>query len=863
MMIQRFWVGRQLSHATHFIHYAIQKIIPLWHFVLFVKKPFYSGAIPFFIFFVLFSSSAIFSAPSLLYDTFYQGVGIRPLSLGNAYTAVAEGAVANYYNPAGLAIPGSQYNYQNLDYHHQASSQFYTHHFFLSPFAYTYTQRSDLVGNSVYINSFGFGRKGKRGINWGLTYHAISHRIDSQSSDGNSVDFGMLFYFHPKFTMGLTGHHFFQNNVSVPPSGSLGLSYQPFDSGLSITNDYHLQRQYGQYFIRPAFGIEFFPFDELTLRAGYFQNRFSAGAKIMLPFLQVEYGIITDSSFSGTFTHLLGFNLGRYFKQSKSINHYSIFKKNAFATFSIHGNVTEGKSEFSLLGGQKIGSNDLLHLIKKASEDTSCLGYIIRVSSLKSSLSSIALIQEIRQELNKAKSKGKLIYVYIENWATLPEYYLASVADKIMIPELGTISHLGLHIQLLKSKQFLNQFGISKNTITNGIYKDAWSSSSDRLNVIETQQSETIIRALYQQVLTDIKQSRSIEWDTIYHYFDGRLISAKEAKKLGLVDELGFWADIDQLIFDKQDDPKPIKALALTDYVDIYPKLFLFDYLQRIAVIEIDGSIIQGPSKMGLLFGKKSTGSDDIDLIVNAIIQNPTIKGVLIRINSPGGSLTASDQIYHAIERIKQSGRTVYASMGNIAASGGYYVAMNADKIYVNPGTLTGSIGVISSHQDFSELFDLLNIDYDHISTGQYMDLFSKNRSLSAEDISMLTAFQRQFYLNFVNKLKKNRRLTDAEAFDVAQGQVITGETALQLKLVDQTGNYLDAIDDLATTLDLDPDDTVTYQVNPSRTPPFSKHISVLSQLSNELLTFFSFKSLKALLLQLPQFQSDNLLEAL
>ena len=99
-------------------------------------------------------------------------------------------------------------------------------------------------------------------------------------------------------------------------------------------------------------------------------------------------------------------------------------------------------------------------------------------------------------------------------------------------------------------------------------------------------------------------------------------------------------------------------------------------------------------------------------MIVNAIIKNPTIKGVLIRINSPGGSLTASDQIYHAIERIKQSGRTVYASMGNIAASGGYYVAMNADKIYVNPGTLTGSIGVISSHQDFSELFDLLNIHF-------------------------------------------------------------------------------------------------------------------------------------------------------
>ena len=202
------------------------------------------------------------------------------------------------------------------------------------------------------------------------------------------------------------------------------------------------------------------------------------------------------------------------------------------------------------------------------------------------------MIQEIRSELEKAKLEGKKIYVYIEQWASLPEYYLASVADKIVMPELGTISHLGIELEVRKTKSFLNNFGITQEIIATGIYKDSLVPESDKLSEMERTVLEDLVGDLYHQVLFDIKRSRKLDWDVVSDVFDGRLIAASEAKEKGLVDELGFWDDLNAMVEDI--DQKSITVAELPEFYMGEDQPFLINPFNRIAIVEIDGQIHMG-----------------------------------------------------------------------------------------------------------------------------------------------------------------------------------------------------------------------------------------------------------------------------
>jgi protease IV len=224
----------------------------------------------------------------------------------------------------------------------------------------------------------------------------------------------------------------------------------------------------------------------------------------------------------------------------------------------------------------------------------------------------------------------------------------------------------------------------------------------------------------------------------------------------------------------------------------------IFSPFNRIAVIEIDGSIHEGRNMQDAFVGGKSTGSDEIELISELVRKDFTIKGVLVRVNSFGGSLLASDQIYTAISKLKASGKPVYTSMGSMATSGGYYVALSSSKIYANPTTLTGSIGVISMYSNQAEFNDWLGFDVETIKTGKYMDMMSSNKKMTKEEEHMLREFQQEKYQYFVDKVVSSRSITKEEAADVAQGQLFTGKQAKELKLVDELGSYHDAVEGLA-----------------------------------------------------------------
>ena len=780
----------------------------------------------------LLSASAIFSAETTVSSFLKEGGGIRSMSMGGAFTAIAEGDGAMLHNPAGLAIPGGVYVYQDLDNRHDAYENFKMHAFYNRPIGYTYLSQEDADGDNVATTYLGYGRRGSNGVDWGINYKLIKANVEGVETDSWSSDLGILFHVLPNVNIGTVAHDLLKKDLNVGTSFTTGVAFFPRTRKWTLSTDIDFENKDNVYKSSVSYGGELFVAEGLTLLGGYSSSQdITGGVNFILPFMEVEYGIL-KSRYNGS-THMVGLTFGQGVAHQSMKRRYSMFKQGAFATFSLGQNVTGGKSEVSLLGGQRIGSNDLLALIHEASRDKSCQGFIIRVGNVSSSISSVGLIQEIREELLKSKASGKKIYVYIDNWATLPDYYLATVADKIYMPELGSISHLGLEMEIKKTRRFLSNFGLKTTIIANGYYKDGLQPGGPPLTALERYHLENVVDGLYHQVLMGILAERSLDQSVIDKAFDGRLLTATEAKELGLVDGLVYWDEMLKLL-NEDKKSETVSNVNLEAFAPLEQGPTLLNWFNRIAILEIDGGIMMGENNSNVLFGGNGTGADSIKAAVEAIKKDRLLRGVIIRVNSPGGSMLASDVIYEAIAGLKGAGKTVYTSMGSIAASGGYYVALNSHKIYANPGTLTGSIGVISSYMTFESFNQTLGFDYETIKTGKYMDLMTPRREMTPDERMMVYAHQESYYQTFVKRLRDNRGLTEKEAYDVAQGQVFTGEQAKELNVIDEIGGFYDTVDQLASDLNITDPQLVFVRPKTRFTLPFL-NVGFLSNLSKVL----------------------------
>jgi protease-4 len=753
----------------------------------------------------------------LLYSTLKGGSSIRAASMGGAFTAVAEEGASFSYNPAGLALPGASFRTENLDYNHYNTTSFGANYAYLSPFGIG-KWRQEQDGNSAEVTGYGFGRHGARGVDWGVLYKTVSYSSLSAGTNGWSTDIGVLLRLAPFMDIGFAAQDVLKKDVSVPATFRAGIALFNPAKELTLTTDFVVDR-FAHDEIHVVAGGEYQLTDGIRLRGGLNRDAITGGVALSLPILEVEYGFSSERNAAGGTTHMLGFKFGRGPTPTTSRRQYTLFKPSAFAEFSVASNVVEGKSEFALINGSKIGSNDLIGLIRQASDDETCEGFIIRIGDLSGSLATIAMVQEIRSELEKSKKKGKYIAVYLDGWAALPEYYLASIADKIVMPELGSIGYLGIKLDVLKMKYFYNNFGINDTVVQSGKYKTSLYPTSPTISESERVVLEDMVNDLYRQVLVDIKASRKIDWIQISDVFDGHMITAHEAKEMGLIDAIGYLNDLVATVSMRGGKKTDVEDIQNFIYPNDPPSIF--SAYNRIAVIEVDGEIMDGKLSADYLFGNKATGAENIEEISKKIRDDVTVRGVILRINSPGGSMLGSDRILAAVEGLKKTGRPVYASMGNIAASGGYYVAMSADRIFANPATLTGSIGVVSVYRNYAELNSLLDIRHDVIKTGRYMDAMDANSITSSEDIKMVDAYQDKMYQIFRSKLRDRRKLSEVEVDQIAQGQVILGEDAQRLKIVDELGNFYTAVDQLSKRVNIKAPELVFYRPQEPFFAPF------------------------------------------
>ena len=413
----------------------------------------------------------------------------------------------------------------------------------------------------------------------------------------------------------------------------------------------------------------------------------------------------------------------------------------------------------------------------------------------------MAQIEELRTALENFRKSGKAIVSYMEN-PTNAGYYLASVSDKIyMTSHDGGMNMLtGASSQMIFLKDLLSKLGINVQLIRHGKYKSAGEmfirNSASKENL---EQNEAMVQSVWSSWAGRIAESRETSIDDFNALLNGlELNFPEDFLANGLVDELVTYEQMRQKLADLYvtDRPENVKTISIQDYAMIRTPLNLKPKA-KVAVIYADGDIVDGKAKESQI-----VAGDRFAKIISEIRNDSTVKAAVLRVNSPGGSVLASEKIKAELTLLQER-MPVVASYGNYAASGGYWISAGCDKIYSNATTLTGSIGVFSMIPDFSKTVnDKLHVGITSVKSNSHADMYGMMRPLTDKEIAYMQASVEKIYDRFTGIVAEGRDLTVSRVDEIAQGRVWTGAEALDINLVDQIGTIEDAITWAALSVD-------------------------------------------------------------
>ena len=404
----------------------------------------------------------------------------------------------------------------------------------------------------------------------------------------------------------------------------------------------------------------------------------------------------------------------------------------------------------------------------------------------------IAQIEEFRKALENFRNSGKAIVSYIENPSNA-SYYLASVSDKIYMTsyEGGMNMFSGLSSQMIFLKDILDRLGVNVQLIRHGKYKSAGEmyirNSASPENM---EQNTEMVESVWNSWAVEIAQSRDISVEDLNAMLDNlELNFPSDFLEKGLVDELFTREELQQQICDLYSASRfeDVQAIQLPDYAKL-KDVENFKAKKKVAVIYAEGNIVDGDAK-------QEVAGDRFAKIIADVRKDSTVKAVVLRVNSPGGSVLASEKIKAEIDLIQKRGIPVIASYGDYAASGGYWISANCDKIYSNATTLTGSIGVFSMIPDISgTLKDKVHVNITPVNSNKHADMYGMMRPLDQAELDYMQASVENIYEKFTGLVAEGRDMTVPAVDEIAQGRVWTGAEALEIGLVDEIGTIEDAI---------------------------------------------------------------------
>lgn len=437
--------------------------------------------------------------------------------------------------------------------------------------------------------------------------------------------------------------------------------------------------------------------------------------------------------------------------------------------------------------GKSLGFNDLMRALKRAKTDDNIKCIYLNVSSPRAGK---ATLKEIRDALIDFKTSKKKIIAYSEVY-TQDAYYLASVADKVYLNPQGALEFKGFSSQLTFFKGAMEKLGVEAQIIRVGNYKSAVEPFTNvKMSDYNRQQVTAYLGGLYSTFLEGISVSRNISKDSLYKMADTYRIQApKDALTYKMIDGLKYKDEvIDELkALSGTGKKETIATVSINDYAT-NQKEESTESKNKIAIIYANGDITGGEGS------DESIGSERISRAIRKARQDDKIKAIVLRVNSGGGSALASDVIWREIVLAKKV-KPVMASFGDVAASGGYYIACAADSIFVQPNTITGSIGVFGIIPNFQNLLtNKIGITFDGVKTGQYADIMSTNRPLTPGERLIIQTDVNHVYDTFTSRVAEGRKRSKAYIDSIGGGHVWVGTDAVRIGLADKIGSFNDAI---------------------------------------------------------------------
>ncbi len=436
------------------------------------------------------------------------------------------------------------------------------------------------------------------------------------------------------------------------------------------------------------------------------------------------------------------------------------------------------------------GLEDILNAIQKAKENDLIKGIYLHTGALSCSAASL---QAIHRALADFKQSGKFLVAYADAY-TQGGYYVASVADKVIVNPVGSLSWHGLASETMFLKDFLAKIGVKMQIFRVGTYKSAVEPMmSTEMSPANREQTQAFLESTWKSILNDVSASRHISADSLNLLADRNMDfqPAETYVSSGLADTLMYQDEVLSYLksltgLSDEDDLKTLNLDEMTRVKATAPKSKTRDV---VAVYYAYGEIDNGSSSYD-----KGINSEEVTKDLRDLRKDKNVKAVVLRVNSPGGSAYGSEQIWREVSLLKAE-KPVVVSMGDYAASGGYYISCAAHKIVAEPTTLTGSIGIFGMMPDASELLnDKLGLHFDGVKTHKMADMGSMSRPFNAEESALMQQMVNQGYALFTKRCAEGRHIPLEELCKIAEGRVWIGSMAKELKLVDELGGLDTAI---------------------------------------------------------------------
>ena len=669
--------------------------------------------------------------------------------------AISDDGLATFFNPAGLGAGGRGFN---LHYLRASDSDFGVDDaLFISAanagFGMEFATGEDGVDFNRYTLSSGSSIGPS--IYWGTGYSWVNS--DDKNYDKlTSWSLGLMFR-RRYLSAGIIARDLNRPRFQGEKLGRIydcGVAIRPRTSRITLSVDARkVEKIKGLDF---NFAVEIRPFRWVTLRSSVNDDS-SFDIRFGVNFRQFGFGMYNRFDDNQEYQRSVG-----YMSLAQGLHTTRHIRRNAFLDVQMA---------------------DIEKTLKVAKRDREIAGALIKIGG---SRYGFGRLQEMRDAILDFKASGKKVVGYMTNCST-GNYLLASACDRIVLHPSGEVRLIGLRSEISFYKGVLDKLGIRADLEHIGEYKSA-SDSFTRKDMSEAHREvqNAILDDLYDQLTQSIADKRSWTQDDVKDLIDRGPFTAKQALAHGIVDQLAYRDELKGVA--KNLTGKDCRLVKAREYLGIIEYEYDWEVsLPKIAIIEAEGMMMTGESFTDPFTGTKTMGSTTITRAIRNVRKDLSVKAVVLRIDSVGGLVVAADTIWRELMRLKTV-KPLVVSMGDVAGSGGYYIAAPADVIVAEPGTITGSIGVVSGKYSFKGLYDKIGLHKEILKRGKHADFYTDYGDYPAEEREIIHVQLKEIYEDFIGKVAEGRGMTKEEVDQIGKGRIWTGKQAKEIGLVDELG---------------------------------------------------------------------------